>query len=121
MSKRRGVTLIELVVALSCTTIFLGSIITSFYFINKLNKEMIAESSDLYKISVIRDYIIENKIENKDPIIINDNGEVKCGDKTLCFVSSIKEIVNMPSDNGEGYSYWVISYGNNEEYKFIVK
>lgn len=121
MTKRRGVTLIELVVALSCTTIFLGSIITSFYFINKLNKEMIAESSDLYKISVIKDFFVDNKIENNSLIHINDNGEVKYGDKTLCFNSSIKDIVVMPSENGENFKYWVVTYGNNEEYKFIVK
>lgn len=111
--KKKGFTLVEIVVALACATIILASITSVLYFLSSANKEIIDESSDLYKITIIRDEICRNS-ENINDIEINANGDVIIKGKTIVYNSSVTSI--KPDD--EKADYIIITYGNGEEYRF---
>lgn len=71
-NKIYGFTLIELLVAMFCASLVLASLSGSIYFISKISSEIISDSSINYKISNIKDYIINNKIIASDDIKLDD-------------------------------------------------
>lgn len=71
-NKIYGFTLIELLVAMFCASLVLASLSGSIYFISKISSEIISDSSINYKISNVKDYIINNKIIVDEDIKIDD-------------------------------------------------
>lgn len=71
-NKIYGFTLIELLVAMFCASLVLASLSGSIYFISKISSKIISDSSINYKISNVKDYIINNKIIIDEDIKIDD-------------------------------------------------
>lgn len=55
-----------------CASLVLASLSGSIYFISKISSEIISDSSINYKISNVKDYIINNKIIKDENIKIDD-------------------------------------------------
>ncbi len=113
VSKKKGFTLVELLVAIACGTIILTTVITSLYFISRMGNKLTSNSSNLYKISIVRDYIVKNDI--KDGVVVID-GDVIINEKTIVYDSLIKEI-NINND----ICTIIYDDGKLSSYSFIIR
>ncbi len=65
---KKGYTLVELIVGIACATIVLTSITATVFFVSKSTNEVISNSEINYKLTNLRDYILENQ----DTLIANN-------------------------------------------------
>lgn len=89
MKKRKAFTLVELLVTIAVSAIFMVSIGTAFYFAVVLNDNTLENASMSYKVRTVREYILANK-EDKDDSwsFIYDEEE-----RTLTDVTGSKVVV----------------------------
>lgn len=76
-SNKKGFTLIEILVGLTCSLLVIGTITGSLMYVSKLNTQLLNKSSNLYKIRNIKNYILSN-YEDGDMVNVdtNDDGKV---------------------------------------------
>lgn len=141
-NKRKGFTLIEVLVALACSVIAITTITGSLVFVNKINTQLIEKSSTLYKVKEIKHYILDNFKEGDD--CYKDNNDIvyiSDGDKKTIYsnITNISNVTITPKDtdyfeyildeDGNNtdqiyytYTTCTINYNQNgdKEYKFIV-
>lgn len=86
---KKGFTLVELIVALAVAAILLGMVSTSFYFISKISNTVLNESNNNYKLFIVKDYIIDNNINNSVNVV---DGDVIINNKEIVYDSSITNI-----------------------------
>lgn len=77
LKKRNGFTLVELLVALTCSILILGSITTSLLFIEKMNNKLINQTSNLYKLRSVEKYISNNYATKTDMKEKDEDGTLK--------------------------------------------
>lgn len=65
---KKGYTLVELLVGIACASIVLASITATIFFVSKSTNEVISNSEINYKLTNLRDYILENQ----DTLIANN-------------------------------------------------
>ncbi len=133
--KRKGFTLVELLVTIACSTIIFMTISASMLFVSKMNKNLLSKSSNLYKLNVLKSYILNNY--TTDASIEVDNGDVyfvqTTGDyskKIIVTNTSITSVtINEENfiNNVESTNYYIVcrinydeSNTKNKEYKFII-
>lgn len=144
-NKRKGFTLIEVLVALACSIIVIGTITGSLIFVNKINTQLIKTSSTLYRVKEIKHYILDNYKDGDDCRKVNDdivyfikddtNGKVIFTDSNIDEVCidtqdpDYKYTKNETDSNGNTisetyykYTTCTIKYNQNgnKKYKFIV-
>lgn len=90
MKKKKGMTLIEIIVAIACSTIVIGTIVSSLLFVTRINDQLLNKSSTLYKVEVLKKYIIEN-YEPYMEFTCSD-GNVFCNDKKIVENSLINDV-----------------------------
>ncbi len=122
---KKGFTLVELLVAIFCASIFLTTLITALIFVQKVNKNLVSKSSDLYKIRNVKDYILDNYSDG-DTILIEGDDVIyyiyeSQESKTIASNTKIKNISIELDENN--YKVCKIEYSNNKnkEFKFIIK
>lgn len=113
---KKGFTLVEVIVALACSTIVLSTIVGSFIFMKKMNTELMNRTGNLYKLRIVRTYINKNYVEGMT--FTYDDGTIMCGDEVVVKNSLIYNI----SFEKDSYTICRIMYNenSNKEYKFIV-
>lgn len=116
--KRKGFTLVELLVALACAALFLACVSASMVFISRLGGKVLADSSDLYKLGSLCDYIRENKIVSADRISVGEGGSVGVDGKELFSESNITGVA---FETADGFVRCVVTLeASPEQYSFIV-
>lgn len=65
---KKGYTLVELLVCIACASIVLASITATIFFVNRSTNQVITNSEINYKLTNLRDYILENQ----DTLIANN-------------------------------------------------
>lgn len=133
--KRQGFTLVELLVTIACSTIIFMTISASMLFVSKMNKNLVSKSSNLYKLNVLKNYILNNY--TSDASIVVDNGDVyfvqttdNYTKKIIVTNTSITSVtINEENfiNNVESTNYYIVckinyheSNTKNKEYKFII-
>ncbi len=131
-NKRKGFTLIEVLVGMACSLIVIGTITGSLIYVNKVNTELITKSSTFYKVRQVKKYILEH-YEVKDYLIVSKDGVVtyytKAGKDTMIVTSSkitdidiVDNDTNYKINDNLYYTTCTITYKENGDktYKFIV-
>lgn len=90
MKKKKGMTLIEIIVAIACSTIVIGTIVSSLLFVTRINDQLLNKSSTLYKVEVLKKYIIENY--KTDMEFTCSDGNVFYNDKKIVENSLINAV-----------------------------
>lgn len=130
---KKGFTLVELLVTIACSTIVLITLSSSIIFINKMNKNVVQKTQNLYKVNTVKDYILSKYEKNVTFECVN--GDVYfCLDEekkqivtnsliTNICVEEVSEINGKAIENGTTYYVCAITYRENtdKEYKFIVE
>ena len=65
---KKGYTLVELLVSIACASIVLASLTATIFFVNRSTNQVINNSEINYKLTNLRDYILENQ----DTLIANN-------------------------------------------------
>lgn len=65
---KKGYTLVELLVGIACASIVLASLTATIFFVSRSTKQVITNSEINYKLTNLRDYILENQ----DTLIANN-------------------------------------------------
>jgi len=132
MNKRKGFTLIEVVVAVACSAVLIGGISACYIMITGLNDAVIKNSANLYKIASIRDYIVNNYDDafsesivydsvggTSSLVAISDDGDVSIASETVASDTQITKISFTVKD---GLSFCNITYndGADKTYSFVV-
>lgn len=65
---KKGYTLVELLVGIACASIVLVSVTATVFFVSRSTNEVISNSEINYKLTNLRDYILENQ----DTLIANN-------------------------------------------------
>ena len=65
---KKGYTLVELLVGIACASIVLASLTATIFFVNRSTNQVITNSEINYKLTNLRDYILENQ----DTLIANN-------------------------------------------------
>lgn len=65
---KKGYTIIELLVGIACTSIVLASLTATIFFVNRSTNQVINNSEINYKLTNLRDHILENQ----DTLIANN-------------------------------------------------
>ncbi len=133
-NKRKGFTLIEVLVGMACSLIVIGTITGSLIYVNKVNTELITKSSTFYKVRQVKKYILEH-YEAGDYLKVSkdDNGAIsyhtKGGKNTMIVTSSkitavdiVDNDTNYKINDNLYYTTCTITYKENGDktYKFIV-
>lgn len=58
---KKGYTLVELIVGIACASIVLASVTATIFFVSRTTKQVINNSEINYKLTNLRDYILENQ------------------------------------------------------------
>lgn len=90
MKKKKGMTLIEIIVAIACSTIVIGTIVSSLLFVTRINDQLLNKSSTLYKVEALKKYIIENY--ETDMEFTCSDGNVFYNDKKIVENSLINAV-----------------------------
>ena len=70
--KKKGFTLVELLVAMLCTTLVLGMVFSTVYYISRVNGELLDKSGDLYRLTAL-DEQVKGKTETEVRELIDTN------------------------------------------------
>lgn len=122
-SNKKGFTLVELLVTIACSAIFLITLTMVFVFVQKINNNLIKKSSNMYKVRNVKNYILNNYNDN-DTITVDGNDiyyNIYEGEsKKIASNTDIKSVVITTTDD---YVYCTITYDINtlKEFKFIIK
>lgn len=65
---KKGYTIVELLVGIACASIVLASLTATIFFVNRSTNQVINNSEINYKLTNLRDYILENQ----DTLIANN-------------------------------------------------
>ena len=93
--KKKGFTLVELLVTLACAAIFLACLSTSMVLLSRLGGRVLDQSADQYKLGVLADYVRSlNLRDTADaPVfVIDDDGGVSEGERLLFSASNISGV-----------------------------
>lgn len=117
IKKKKGFTLIELLVTILCTSIIFEILIASVLYINRLNKNIIKKSSNLFKIQELSKIIINNfdGIVFKNEYVIT-KGNIYHNNKLIIQNTTIDQISFLERDN---FIICSLLY-DNTIYQFIV-
>ncbi len=80
---KKGYTLVELIVGIACASIILASLTATIFFVSRTTKQVINNSEINYKLTNLRDYILENQ----DTLI----GDKISKDSTSDFITDYSE------------------------------
>ena len=69
--KKKGFTLVELLVAMLCTTLVFGMVFSTVYYISNVNGDLLDKSSAYYRLSSLDDQV-KGKTETEVVRIITD-------------------------------------------------
>ncbi len=120
---KKGFTLVELLVTIFSATLFLTTLITALIFVQKLNKNLISTSSNMYKVRVVKNYILDNY--NEGDSIRSDGDDVYYNDKVIASNTNIKNISIFDEElNADKYyTMCKIEYNDktSKEFKFIIE
>ncbi len=135
INAKKGFTLVELLVTIACSSVILLTLTGSIIFITKVNNNLVSKSSNLYKINLVKEYILDNyegydvssvSCTNGNVYFKQNNGSEP---KEIVTNSLITEIIfnkeNKINGNETENTYIVckILYNDtkDKEYKFIVR
>ena len=104
--KKKGFTLVELLVALMCTTLVFGMVFSTVHFISRVNGDLLEKSSDLYRLSSLddlakgktQDDFVTNVLSTDDYAAILPEGSYK-------FVTQNGVTVFTYTYDGKDYSF----------------
>lgn len=116
--KKKGFTLVELLVTLACAAIFLACLSTSMVLLSRLGGRVLEQSSDQYKLGVLADYVrgLHLRDEADAPeFFIDGEGGVSDGEKRLFSSSNIAAVSFFRAD---GFIRCRVEYDAGE-YVFI--
>lgn len=126
MKRKKGFTLVELIVAIACSSIVLLGMVSSVYFLYKMNDKVLSDSSINYNISKVKDQILDNeyfdesKFEVSNKSLLYDGKVISSGVEIVGF--DIEEKVDR---NNNTFTYCTIQYNNSEglteSINFIIK
>ena len=123
---KKGFTLVEILVAIACSTIVFLSVTSSVYFIYRMNNKVLSESSINYNVSKVKNYILDNEYFDENKFDVSDKNLFYDGKK----ISNGVEIVDIDiyeniDQNDNTFTYCKISSINSEglaDYiNFIIK
>lgn len=126
MKRKKGFTLVELIVAIACSTIVLLSLTSSVYFIYRMNDKVLSDSSINYNISKVKNQILDNqyfdesKFDVSDKNLLYDGKAISSGVEIVGF-----DIYEKIDSNSNSFTYCEIQYTNSEglteSINFIIK
>jgi len=128
-NKKKGYTLVEILVAIACSSIVLLILVSSLYFLGVTNNKVLLDSSINYNLAVVKDYIIDNELTDETKFAINDSNknllyegkEISHGVEIVSF--DIYEKID--SINNVSFIYCLIEYKNSSSshqiFEFIIK
>ncbi len=95
MKEKKGFTLVELLVALACTTLVIAMVTGTFIFVNKSNDKIIEKANLYYQVQTVQKYVrslnlTEGKIE---PAFKRENGNIIHNEKLIAADSDITSII----------------------------
>ena len=102
--KKKGFTLVELLVALMCTTLVFGMVFSTVHFISRVNGDLLEKSSDLYHLSSLDD-LVRGKTDDEIRSIIEEK------------YSDIITSYNL--DEVNGVTVFTYTY-DGKDYSFVV-
>ncbi len=131
---KKGFTLVELLVTIACSSVILLTLTGSIIFITKVNNNLVNKSSNLYKINLVKEYILDNYEDYGVSSVSCTNGNVyftknnESETKEIVTNSLITEIIFNKENEINGiktkntYIVCKILYNDtkDKEYKFIV-
>ena len=74
--KKKGFTLVELLVAIACTTLVAGMVFSTVYFISRVNGDLLEKSSDLYRLSSLDDVAKEKTTAEFQEILNSEYSDI---------------------------------------------
>lgn len=126
LGKKKGFTLVEVLVAMFCSILILGSIAGSLVFIEKINTKLISKTSNLYKLRVLEKYITDNYVDDmKNNSFTVSDGNVTYNNNVIIKDSLIIDDGIIFTEEIETYythTICTISYNDSgiKEFKFIA-
>ncbi len=128
LGNKKGFTLVEVLVAMFCSILILGSVTGSLIFVNKINNELVSKTSNLYKLRVLEKYIVDNYSKDMSENIKINNGDVIYNDivivKNTLIINNGISFTTINSSTTYTQTNCSITYdGNNGKntFSFIVK
>lgn len=135
INAKKGFTLVELLVTIACSSVILLTLTGSIIFITKVNNNLVNKSSNLYKINLVKEYILDNYEDYGVSSVSCTNGNVyfkqnnESETKEIVTNSLITEIIFNEENEINGintektYIVCKILYNDtkDKEYKFIVR
>lgn len=93
--KKKGFTLVELLVTLACAAVFLACLSASMVLLSRLGGRVLDQSADQYKLGVLADYV--RSLDLRDtadaPVfVVDDDGGVSAGERLLFSASNISDV-----------------------------
>ncbi len=119
MKIKKGFTLVELMVAIACSSIVLVGLFGAFSFLLTQQNRAVSIAEDTYQLPAIRDYICKNNITSDAELTITDgtithNGSILASDTEITAI-----IFTSPAENGTPFTLCRI-LGKGPAYEFIV-
>ena len=74
--KKKGFTLVELLVAMACTTLVFGMVFSTVYYISNVNGDLLDKSGDLYHLSSLDDIAKAKTKEEFEQILSTDYADI---------------------------------------------
>lgn len=118
MKTNKGFTLVELLVAILCTTLTLSMIMATFIFLTRTSDKVIGESENLYKIQSVKTYIIhhyQGTLPEPNEYIVSEGIVYHLTN----IVVTDSKIETIRFDETDGFIQCKIIY-ENQIYQFIV-
>ena len=123
---KKGFTLVELIVAIACSTIVFLSVTSSVYFIYRMNNKVLSESSINYNLAKLKNQIIDNKYFDEDKFDVSNKNLLYDGKTISNSVEVISiDIYDEIDRNQNVFTYCQIQFinadGLAENLNFIIK
>ncbi len=95
MNKKNGFTLVELLVAIACTTLVIAMVTGTFIFVNKSNDRIIEKANLYYQVQTVQKYVRSLNLTSEQivPAFKFENGNVIHNEKLIAADSGITSIV----------------------------
>lgn len=133
MKIRKAFTLLELMVVIGVTAIVLACVGASLLFVVEVNETATTSTSLLYKLTTLKDYILDNQIVdgsfnyNQDSRVLSYQ---KVGEEPIDLIVDIDTVSvdittkDIDEVSGPDFYYCTITYldsGNTKTIEFVVK
>ena len=118
-NKKRGITLVELLVAMLCATIATTMIVGTTLFISYSTNELIQAGSEGYRVKNIADYIISQNHESNPQAEYVVNGEENTLSHNDTVIARDTQILKIEFSDDENFIYCNLVF-QDESYRFVA-